>query len=280
MSRFEGKVAFVTGAARGQGRSHAVRFAKEGARLILADACADMDAVAYPMATAEDLARTAELVEAEGAEVVSGVADVRNQAQLDALVAEGVQAFGRLDVVSANAGVFTGAENAWSLTEEQWNNTLDINLSGTWRTCKAAIPAMIEAGNGGAIVITASSNGYRSEHGHAAYSASKIGLVALMRTLAGEVAQHDIRVNTIHPMTVKTNMMWNDEMVALFTGGASRADVDEDEFWDGMAFMNQLPVGALEIDEVSELVLFLTSDAGRHITASEIPLDAGYIRKN
>lgn len=276
---FAEHVVLVTGAARGQGRSHAIGFAAEGARILAVDACADAEGLSYAMASKEDLEETASLVRDAGGEIVTAVADVRSQAALDAAVSEGLDAFGRLDHVIANAGVFTMAANTWEMTDEQWDATIDINLSGVWRTCKAAIPAMIEAGGGGSITITSSTNGYRGEHGHPAYNASKLGLVALMRTLAGELGEHSIRVNTIHPMTVKTAMMWNDAMVGLFIPGETTETLDQDVWWDALASMNILPVGAMEPQDVTSVAVFLASEAGRYITASEIPIDGGYIRK-
>ena len=279
MGRFDGKVVFITGAARGQGRSHAVRFASEGADIIATDLCADVAGAEYPMAGEADLEMTAKLARDAGGKVVSAIADVRKQGELDDAVALGIEAFGRLDVVCANAGIFTWAENSWSLTEDQWASTIDIDLNGVWRTCKTAVPHMIAAGNGGSIIITASSNGYRAEEGHAAYNAAKIGLVGFMRALAGELGRHRIRVNTIHPMTVKTDMMWNDQMVGLFHPGKIRADVDEEAYWQGMTDMNLLPVGAIDATTITDVVMFLASEEGRYITACEVPVDGGYIMK-
>lgn len=279
MNRFDDQVVLITGAARGQGRSHAVGFAQEGAKIVAIDGCTSVSGVAYELAAKEDLETTAEEVRAVGGEIVTCIADVRSQSDLDAAVARGVDSFGGIDHVIANAGVFTMAANAWSLSEDEWSSTIDVNLSGVWRTCKAAIPSMIERGSEGTITITSSSNGYRAEQGHASYNASKLGVVALMRTLAGELADHNIRVNTIHPTNVKTQMMWNDAMIGLFIPGMSTADLNEDDWWNGLASMNLLPVGAVEPADVTAVVKFLASHEGRYITASEIPVDAGYIRK-
>jgi (+)-trans-carveol dehydrogenase len=280
VGRFDSKVVFITGAARGQGRSHAVRFAREGAHVIAVDACAPVSAIEYPLATEDDLETTASLVRAEGGRVVTAVADVRDQRQLDAAVTAGVAELGRLDVVCANAGIFTHAENSWTMTEEQWSSVVDINLGGVWRTCKAAVPAMIQAGNGGAIIMTGSSNGYRAEEGHVSYNAAKLGLVGVMRSLAAEVGEHGIRVNSIHPTMVKTGMMWNDAMVGLFFPGKTCADADEKQYWNMMSNLHILPTGALDPSDVSGLVLYLASDEAQHITACEFPIDGGYIRKN
>jgi (+)-trans-carveol dehydrogenase len=280
MKRFQDQVVFVTGAARGQGRSHAVRFAEEGANIIAVDICAPLNGIDYAMATRDDLDETVRLVKAAGGSIVASVADVRSQQELDEAVAAGVREFGRIDIVLANAGAFSQAASTWEMTEEQWNTTLDTDLSGVWRTCKAAIPTMIEGQRGGSIIMTSSSNGYRAEQGHPAYNAAKLGMVALMRGLAGELAEHNIRVNTIHPTNVKTAMMWNDSMIGIFAPGETTQTMDAEGWWEGLRPVNLLPVGAIEAQDVTKLIMFLTSDAGRFITASEVPIDAGYIRRN
>ncbi|OBJ44808.1 hypothetical protein A5630_15485 [Mycolicibacterium mucogenicum] len=280
MNRFNSQVVFITGAARGQGRAHAVRFAAEGASIIAVDACAPMPGTKYSMATEQDLAETRRLVESVGGQIVIVRADVRSQAQLDRAVAEGVERFGGLDVVIANAGIFTHTENTWLMTEEEWSTTIDVDLSGVWRTCKAAIPALIAGGRGGSILMISSSNGYRAEKGHSSYGAAKLGMVALMRTLAAELADHLIRVNTVHPTTVKTDMMWNDAMLEIFGTGHTTATIDPEVWWKTASSINLLPTPVLEPDDVSALLLFLASEEGRFITAAEVPIDAGYIRKN
>ncbi|OZD18258.1 SDR family mycofactocin-dependent oxidoreductase [Rhodococcus sp. 06-156-3C] len=280
MQRFKDKVVLITGAARGQGRSHAIRFAEEGANIIALDGCAPVKGTNYEMATREDLDQTVRLVEKTGARIIASVADVRSQQQLDDATALGVREFGRIDVVIANAGIFTQSKNSWEMTEDEWSSTIDVDLSGVWRTCKSAVPTMIAGAEGGSIIITASSNGYRGEAGHPSYNAAKLGLVGLMRTLAGELGDHSIRVNTIHPTNVKTAMMWNDTMVDTFIPGETTATINQDSWWKGMEGMHMLPIGAIEPEEVSDVVLFLASSAGKHITASEFPIDAGYIRKN
>ncbi|MDH2416147.1 mycofactocin-coupled SDR family oxidoreductase [Nocardioides sp. CER19] len=279
MGQFDDQVVLITGAARGQGRAHAVGFAEQGASIVALDACAPVDGIRYALASKEDLAETADLVKRAGGEILTRIADVRAQSDLDEAVSEALAAFGRIDHVIANAGVFSHAPKTWEMTEETWTTTVDIDLNGVWRTCKAAIPAMIEGGRGGSITITASSNGYRGEHGHPAYNASKLGIVALMRVLAAELGEHSIRVNTIHPTTVKTPLMWNDELVSIFAPGETTRTISIDDWWEGMVGMNILPIGAMEAEDITRVVQFLASDAGRYITASEIPIDAGYIMK-
>src|SRR4051812_4327260 len=202
MGRFDDKVVLITGAARGQGRAHARRFAAEGANVIAVDVCAPvLPDLGYPPATEEDLAETVRLVEQAGRGCVARVADVRDQAGLDAAVREGLDRFGRLDAVVANAGV-TSYHLGWEVPEEHWATVLDVNLTGVWRTVKAAVPTMIEAGNGGAITITSSAAGLRGYGYLGHYAATKHGLVGLMRSLAIELGPHDIRVNTVHPGAV------------------------------------------------------------------------------
>ena len=205
--RLEGKVALISGAARGQGRSHALRLAQEGADIIAFDVCRQLDTVPYPMATPEDLAYTVKLVEERDGRIVVREADVRDSATVQALVHEGVREFGRLDVVCANAGIAGVVENTWTMTEEAWEETIAVDLTGVWKTVKAAVPAMIQAGNGGSIAITSSTFGVKDMIGIAHYVAAKHAVVGLMRTLANELAPHFIRVNTVHPTGVDTPFM-------------------------------------------------------------------------
>jgi (+)-trans-carveol dehydrogenase len=278
MGRFDDKVVFVSGAARGQGRAHAIRFAQEGADIIAVDACVNHAGLEYPMSTEADLAETVRLVRAEGRRIVAGKADVRSQAELDGVVGEGVSEFGRIDVVLANAGVLSMAENSWTMTEDQWTTVVDTNLGGAWRTCKAAIPTMIEGNRGGSIIITGTSNGYRNEQGHASYNAAKLGLVGLSRTLAGELGQYNIRVNTVHPSIVRTPLIWNDVIVPLMCPGETMATIDEDDYYERIEFLHDVK-GVMQPSDVSELMVFLASDAGRFITATEVLTDGGYSHK-
>ena len=221
MGRFDGKVVFITGAARGQGRAHAQRFAAEGADVIAVDVCAPvLPDVGYPAATEEDLAETARLVEQEGRGCVARVADVRDQAALDAAVAEGLDRFGRLDVVVANAGV-ASYHLTCDVPEEHWATVLDVNLTGVWRTVKAAVPPMIEAGKGGAITLISSAAGLRGYAYLGHYAATKHGLVGLMRSLAIELGPHGIRVNTVHPGAVDTPMGHDPDVAPHHRGVAS-----------------------------------------------------------
>jgi len=272
MGRVQGKVALVTGAGRGQGRSHAVRLAEEGADIIAVDICADVEGIHYSMATPEDLAQTAKLVEDCDRRVVTAVADVRDYGRLKAAVDQGVATLGRLDIVAANAGV-TSYYPSWKLPEEGWDAVVDTNLKGVWHTCKAAIPHLIDGGHGGAIIITSSTAGLRGIANLAHYSAAKTGLVGLMRTMAGELAPHSIRVNTVHPTAVDTDMVHNKATYDLFI--PEPADRNRDGVAGPMQALNMLPIPWVDPRDISNAVLFLASDEGRYITGARLPVDAG-----
>lgn len=271
--RLEGQVALVTGAARGQGRSHAVRLAREGADVIAVDLCAPIASVPYPLATEADLDETCRLVEAADRRVVRAVADVRDLAAMTAAVDAGVAALGRLDIVVANAGV-TSYVPSPEMTDEQWTDVLDVNLSGVWRTYRASIGHLRAGGRGGAIVITSSAAGLRALPNAAHYAAAKSGLVGFMKALAVELGPEGIRVNTIHPTTVDTGMVRNDATLSLFL---PREDVPrtEEAFARVAQSLNVLPVPWISADVVSDLVVFLASESGRYITGAAIPVDAG-----
>ena len=211
-----GKVALVTGAARAQGRAHAVRLASEGADVVVVDLCAPVSgSVTYPAPTPDDLAETVRQIEATGRRALSAVLDIRELPALQDLVARTIATFGRLDIVVANAGVLSWGR-LWELPEDDWDMVIGVNLSGTWRTIRAAVPAMIEAGNGGSIIVVSSSAGLKATPGNGHYSASKAGLVALTNSLALEVGEFGIRVNSIHPYSVDTPMIDPEGMGELF----------------------------------------------------------------
>jgi len=214
--RVEGKVAFITGAARGQGRSHAVRLAEEGADIIAVDICEDIEFVTYPGPTEKDLEETVHQVEALDRRIVATKADVRDYDALKAAVDDGVAQLGRLDIVSANAGIGSSPYSAWEIPGDVWQGMLDINLTGVWHTCKVAIPHMIDGGRGGSIVLTSSMAALRTYANIAHYTAAKHGVVGLMRTLALELGPHNIRVNSIRPTQVDTPMTMNEAAYRLF----------------------------------------------------------------
>lgn len=268
----EGQVAFVTGAARGQGRAHAVRLAGEGADVIAVDACAPIGTVPYAMPTPEDLEETASLVREQGGKVVTATVDVRDLAGLTDAAAGGVAQLGRLDIVVANAGISTTASTL-EMTEEMWTTMLDINLTGVWKTVKATVPHITAGGRGGSVVIT-SSVATEIAHEHTAhYTASKHGLVGLMRVLAKELAPQRIRVNSLHPTTVATGMVLNDAIYRLF-----RPDLEEptqEDFLQAAQEINALPVPVLAPIDIAHAMLYLVGDSGRFITGTMQVLDAG-----
>ena len=275
--RVEGKVAFVTGAARGQGRSHAVRLAQEGADIIAVDICADIRGLPYPGATEQDLAETVKAVEALDRRIVSAVADVRDYGALANAVADGVAQLGRLDIVAANAGIGPSPHQAQELEDQTWQDMVDINLTGVWHTAKAAIPHLIEGGRGGAIVLTSSAAGLMAYPNIAHYVSAKHGVVGLMKTLALELAPHLIRVNSIHPTQVDTPMIQNEATWRLF-----RPDLDHPtraDFEPASQAMNVLPIPWVEPADISNAVLFLASDEARYITGMPLPVDAGCLIK-
>lgn len=272
MGKLDGQVAFITGAGRGQGRSHAVRLASEGADIIATDAPAPVGSVRYPLATADDLAETTRQVEAVGRRVVARNADVRDSTALAEVARAGVDEFGRLDVVLANAGIFS-AEPTLSMSDETWQDMIDINLTGVFKTIKAAVPHVVAGGRGGSVVITSSLAALHVNDHTAHYSAAKSGLVMMMKVLAKELAPHNIRVNTVHPTTVGTDMIHNDAIYGLF-----RPDLENpmrEDFEEVVRGINRLPVASLEPGDVTSTVLHLVSDGGRYITGTTIPIDAG-----
>ncbi|GAA3641392.1 mycofactocin-coupled SDR family oxidoreductase [Kineosporia mesophila] len=272
MGRVEGKVAFITGAARGQGRSHAIKLAEEGADIIAVDIVDQVESAPYATATAEDLAETVKAVEALDRRIIARTADIRDLAALTAVAQEGVAEFGRLDIVLANAGISSMAP-LLDLTEDQWNEMIDINLSGAWKTLKATVPHIIDGGRGGSVVITSSLAAMVANGNNGHYSAAKAGLVSLMKTAAKEWAPHNIRVNTIHPTTVQTPMILNDATYALF-----RPDLEKpgyDDFIVAANTLNALPVPVTEPIDITNAVLYLVTEDGRYVTGTTHVVDAG-----
>lgn len=272
MGRVDGKVAFITGAARGQGRSHAVRLAQEGADIIAVDISSTVDSVPYPLATADDLAETVRQVEATGRRIVAREADVRDSAVLTAAVSEGVAAFGRLDIVLANAGISSPADTL-SMDDQAWQDMIDINLTGVWKSLKASVPHIVDGGRGGSVVITSSLAAIYSNPNTAHYSAAKAGLVMLMKVMAKELAPHSIRVNTIHPTTVATDMIINDATFRLFRPDLERPG--RADFEEAARELNKLPVAALEAEDISNAVMYLVTDDGKYVAGATHVVDAG-----
>lgn len=267
MGRLDGKVAFVTGAARGQGRSHAVRFAEEGADILAVDICESIPTIGYPMATEADLQETVEAVEGLGRRVVARKADVRDRDALGKFLADGVAELGHLDVVVANAGICS--MQTWDeVTPEVWRDTIDVNLTGVWNTLSLAAPHVIASG-GGSMIAISSNAGLKGLPWVQAYVASKHGVVGLARSLANELARHNVRVNTIHPTGVQTPML-----VGLNQNGAFERLFPSDAKL-GATFTNALDVEAIDPRDVSNAVLFLASDESRYVTGLALSVDAG-----
>ena len=265
--RVEGKVALVTGAARGMGRTHALRLASEGADVIVVDVCAPIPNVPYPLATRDDLAETVAKVEATGRRAVSAVVDTRDLTALRAAVDAAVADLGRLDVVVANAGVIIPA--AWDrVAEDDFALQVDINVTGTWNTAVTGARHLVAGGAGGSIILVSSAAGLKVQPFMAPYVTSKFAVRGMAKALAVELARHHVRVNSLHPTGVVTGM-----------GGAAMQttlteSMAEDQRLGGM-FMNLLPVQVIEPDDVADAMLFLASDESRYVTAHELAPDAG-----
>src|ERR1700712_1036104 len=265
MGRFDGRVAFITGAARGQGRAEALLFAEEGANVVISDIAARVATNGVIPATLEDLEETARLCEKAGAKVLSLVVDVRDLDGLITLGDDAVSELGHIDIVVANAGILNWA-NAWEMTSEQWNDVIDINLSGVFHTIRATVPHMIKQGTGGSIILTSSSAGLKGQPFTLAYTAAKHGVVGITRGLANELGAYDIRVNSIHPAGVETEMMKVDGLFQMIQQHAETL---------GPLFMNTLPHFSMKPEAVAGVVAFLASDEARYLTGAQIPVDIG-----
>ena len=275
--RVEGKVAFITGAGRGQGRSHAVKLAAEGADIIGIDICQDVEG-ALEMSTPDDLAETVKLVEAQDRRIVATQADVRDLGAVKAAVDAGAAELGRLDIVVANAGIASMGGPVEKMSQDNWKHTIDINLTGLWNTARVAIPHMIAGGQGGAIVLTSSVGGMHAMPNMSHYVSAKHGVIGLMRSLAVELGQYDIRVNSVLPTNVNTPMFMNEGAFKMF-----RPDLEHPTAADAepiiAQFMHVLPHGWVEPEDISNAILFLSSDESRYITGVPLPVDLGALLK-
>ncbi|MFC8525786.1 mycofactocin-coupled SDR family oxidoreductase [Nocardia sp. NPDC057227] len=275
MGSLDGKVAFITGVARGQGRSHALRLAREGADIIGVDICANIASNSYPMASRDELDETVALVEAEGRRMVAAVADVRDFGRLREALDTGVAVLGRLDIVCANAGIAPLSLEEVPIETElaQWTDVIGVNMSGAFHTARAALPHLIAGGRGGCIVFTSSTAGLVGmggmDGGGLGYAASKHAIVGIMRCLANGLAQYSIRVNTVHPTAVNTMMAVNPQMMEW---AANNPD-------GGPHLMNPMPVAMLEPQDISAAIAFLASDEAKYITGVTLPVDAGFVNK-
>jgi SDR family mycofactocin-dependent oxidoreductase len=265
-------VAFITGAGRGQGRSHAVRLAEEGADIVAVDIAAPIASVAYPMATPEELAETVDMIKALDRRVIASRADVRDLAGLTEVLDAAVAELGRLDIVCANAGIYSQGLLG-ELDEQTWRDVIDVNLTGVWNTCRAAIPHLVSGSRGGSIILTSSSVGLRAVANVGHYAAAKHGVIGLMRTLALELAPHSIRVNSVHPTGVDTPMIQNESLYRLMVPGVEHPT--REDVAPVLESLNALPVPWVEPLDVSNAVLFLASDEARYITGVTFPVDAG-----
>ncbi|MGX9792736.1 mycofactocin-coupled SDR family oxidoreductase [Mycobacterium sp. MMS18-G62] len=276
--RVEGKVAFITGAARGQGRSHAVRLAQEGADIIAIDVCKPISRSSeIPPSTPDDLADTADLVKAQNRRIVTAEVDVRDYDTLKAAVDSGVEQLGRLDVIVANAGIGNGGATLDKTSESDWKDMIDVNLSGVWHTVKAGVPHLLSGGRGGSIVLTSSVGGLKAYPHTGHYIAAKHGVVGLMRTFAVELGQHSIRVNSVHPTNVNTPMFMNEGTMKLFRPDLENPGADDMKVVAQL--MHVLPVGWVEPVDISNAVLFLASDEARYVTGLTLTVDAGSMLK-
>jgi SDR family mycofactocin-dependent oxidoreductase len=272
MARFEGKVALITGVARGQGRSHALRLAEEGAQIIGVDICAPIDTVAYAMATPDDLAETVKAVEERDARIVARQADVRDREALRAVVEEGIAELGHVDFVLANAGILPIFGDV-SASPGAFDEVVAVNLTGVYNTIEAVLPAMLERGVGGSIVLTSSVAGlhgrinFPDNAGLLGYTAAKHALVGLVRAYAGLLGEHHIRVNSVHPTGANTPMIINPQFEALLA-----------ERPEAMAKLtNPMGVELIEASDITSAVVWLCSDEARYITGVNLPVDAGFL---
>ncbi|OBI40566.1 3-ketoacyl-ACP reductase [Mycobacterium kyorinense] len=266
-----GKVALITGAARGQGRAHAVRLAADGADIIAVDLCDRIPSVPYPLATAADLAATVKLVEDTGARIVARQGDVRDRDSLAAALQAGLDDLGRLDIVVANAGIAPMQAGA-----DGWRDVIDVNLTGAHHTVEVAIPTMISQGDGGSIVLISSAAGLSgigsADAGSIGYAAAKHGLVGLMRVYANHLAPHSIRVNSVHPSGVDTPMINNEFTRRWLADLVAESGAPPD-------MGNALPVQVLQPDDIANAVAWLVSDQARYVTGITLPVDAGFLNK-
>ncbi len=278
MGRVQDKVAFITGVARGQGRSHAVRLAEEGADIVGIDLLEHEPFAPYPMATQNDMDETMALVEKTGRRMLGIKADVRDRAALVGAVEAGVAEFGRLDIVAANAGISPTGGMTWEVPAEEWEAVIDINLTGVFNTVAATVPAVLAAGNGGSIILTSSGAGLKYVPNLVHYNSAKAAVVAIGKTLSNELAAQQIRVNVIAPGTVNTALISeNKAMFKLF-----RPDLEEPTIEDAEpVFTMMMPMGKpwVEPNDISNAVLYLASDESRYVTGIVLPVDMGTLNR-
>jgi SDR family mycofactocin-dependent oxidoreductase len=270
MSKLEGQVAFITGAARGQGRAHAVRLAEDGAHIIAIDICQQMESVVYPMSTREDLDETVRLVKDLGRNIVARETDVRDVAAMKQAFADGVAELGPVTIVVANAGIGPGGA---AKPDVQWDEVVDVNLKGVWNTGRVAIPSMVEQDLGGSIILTSSTGGLTGSPSNVAgmlgYTAAKHGVIGLMRSWSNYLAPHNIRVNSVAPTTVRTPMANDGDLSAITQYAPELAS----------SLRNSMPVEAVDARDVANAVAWLASDEARYVTGTVLPVDAGNLTR-
>jgi len=274
-SNLDGSVAFISGAARGQGRSHSLRLAREGVKIIGFDLCEQVSTVPFGMSRPEDLAETERLVREVGGEMVSAIADVRDQDQVDSALQAGLDRFGRLDIVLANAGILHNYKMTWMIDDEDFRNVIDVNIVGVWHTAKAAIPRLIEQGSGGSIVLTGSGASVSAMPNLAGYVASKHAVLGLMRTMAKELGRYQIRVNAVLPGNCNTPMFDNEGSRRLYVPDADEPTTDA--FLQRAAAMSPMRNPYVEPGDVSEAIAYLVSPAGRWVSGVALPVDGGTV---
>lgn len=277
MGRVEGKVALITGAARGQGRAHAVKLAQEGADIIAVDVCRPVRGSSADPSTSADLAETADLVKGHNRRIVTAEVDVRDYDALKTAVDGGVEQLGRLDIVVANAGIAESTPSLAETDEQKWQATLDVNLTGAWKTVKAGVPHLVKGGRGGSIILISSVAGLKGYPTMGDYAVTKHGLVGLMRTFAVELGQHMIRVNSVHPTHVNTPMVMHERLYRDF-----RPDLENpgpDDIAPICQTFHTLPIPWVEPEDIANAVLFLASEESRYVTGVTLPVDGGNMLK-
>ncbi|PBC52084.1 SDR family mycofactocin-dependent oxidoreductase [Rhodococcus sp. ACS1] len=273
MGRLTDKVALVSGVARGQGRSHALRLVSEGVSIIGFDGLCTYDTVPYKQATQEDLDETVRLVEAAGGKIVAGRADVRDREQITAIVDQGLSMFGKIDIVIANAGIGINSLPFWKVSQQEWDDVLAVCLTGVWNTVSAAVPSMIDAGRGGSIVMTSSAAAIKAAPQLAPYIAAKTGVIGMMKSMANDLAPHKIRINCVAPTAVPTDFVLNDRLYQIFCPDKENPTVDDAA--NVMRKMHPLDEPWIEPADISAAVAYLASDEARYVTGIVLPVDLG-----
>jgi (+)-trans-carveol dehydrogenase len=273
MGRLTNKVALISGVARGQGRSHALRLVSEGVSVIGFDGLCTYDTVPYKQATQEDLDETVRLIEEAGGKVYAGRADVRERGEIERIIKEGTAETGPVDIVIANAGIGINSRPFWEVSRQEWDDVIAVCLTGVWNTVSAAVPSMIAAGNGGSVIITSSAAAIKAAPQLAAYIAAKTGVIGMMRSMASDLAPHRIRINCIAPTAVPTDFVLNDRLYQIFSPNSPEPNLEDAK--KVMRAMHPLGEPWVEPRDVSAAVAYLASDEARYITGIVLPIDLG-----